>query len=77
MLPEKIWAAYSGRVVRPSASMSVCQSVDSVSPKFGPLLCYLKLDFKLFHRNDHHIETMCRAQHLGCYLEGQGHSMTL
>jgi len=20
---------------------------------------------------------MCRAQHLGCYLEGQGHSMTL
>jgi len=32
---------------------------------------------KLFHRNDHHIETMCRAHHLGCYLEGQGHSMTL
>jgi len=29
------------------------------------------------HRNDHHIETMCRAQHLGQYLEGQGHSMTL
>jgi len=32
---------------------------------------------KLFHRNDHHIEMTCRAQHLGCYLEGQGHSMTL
>jgi len=32
---------------------------------------------KLFHRNDHHIETTYRAQHLGCYLEGQGHSMTL
>jgi len=32
---------------------------------------------KLFHINDHHIETMCRAQHLGHYLEGQGHSMTL
>jgi hypothetical protein len=32
--------------------------------------------FKLFHRNDHYIET-CHAQHLGCYLEGQGHSMTL
>ena len=32
---------------------------------------------QLFHRNDHHIETTCRVQHLGCYLEGQGHSMTL
>jgi len=31
---------------------------------------------KLFHRNDHHVETTCRAQHLGRYLEGQGHSMT-
>jgi len=27
--------------------------------------------------NDHHIETKCRVQHMGCYLEGQGHSMTL
>ena len=25
---------------------------------------------KLFHRNDHHIETTCRV--LGCYIEGQG-----
>jgi len=32
---------------------------------------------KIFHRNDHHIETTCRAQHLGRYLEGQGHNMTL
>jgi len=32
---------------------------------------------KLFHRNDHHIKTTCHAQHLGRYLEGQGHSMTL
>jgi len=32
---------------------------------------------KLFHRNDHHIEATCRAQHLGRYLEGQGQSMTL
>jgi len=31
---------------------------------------------KIFYRNDHHIETTCRAQHLGQYLEGQGHSMT-
>ena len=35
-------------------------------------------------RNDHHIETTCRVQHLGRYLEGQGrylegqgHNMTL
>jgi len=29
---------------------------------------------KLFHRNDHHIRTPCRKQHLGRYLESQGHS---
>jgi len=33
--------------------------------------------FKLFHRNDHLIETTCREQHLGRYLEGQGHIMTM
>jgi len=32
---------------------------------------------QLFHINDHHIKTTSRVQHLGCYLEGQGHSMTL
>jgi len=32
---------------------------------------------KIFHSNDHHIETTCRAQHLGRYLEGQCQSMTL
>jgi len=32
---------------------------------------------KIFHRNDHHIETTCSTQHLSRYLEGQGHSMTL
>ena len=32
---------------------------------------------KIFHRNDHHIGTTCRAQHLDHYLKGQGHSMTL
>jgi len=30
----------------------------------------------LFHINDYHIEMTCRAQNLGRYLEGQGHSMT-
>jgi hypothetical protein len=32
---------------------------------------------QLFHRNDHQIETTCRAKHLGRYLEGQDHSITL
>jgi hypothetical protein len=32
---------------------------------------------QLFHRNDHHIGKTCHAQHLGRYLESQGHSMTL
>jgi len=32
---------------------------------------------KLFHMNNHHIETTCRAHHLVCYHEDHGHSMTL
>jgi len=32
---------------------------------------------KLFHRNEHHIESPCCERHLGRYLKGQGHSMTL
>jgi hypothetical protein len=32
---------------------------------------------KLFHRNDHHIETTSRVQHLGCVPQVQHHSMTL
>jgi len=31
---------------------------------------------QLFYIIDHPIDTTCRAQHLGRYLEGQGHSMT-
>jgi len=33
--------------------------------------------WKLFYRNDHHVETTCRAQNLGSCLKGQGHSATL
>jgi len=32
---------------------------------------------QLFHRNDDRIETTFHVQDLGCYLEGQGQSMTL
>jgi len=32
---------------------------------------------KLVHINDHHINKTCGKQHLGRYLEGQGHTMTL
>jgi len=32
---------------------------------------------KQLHRIDHNIEKPCRKQHLGRYLEGQSHSMTL
>jgi len=32
---------------------------------------------KLLHINDYHIETTCREQDLGRFLEGQCHSMTL
>jgi len=43
-----------------------------------PITLLFEVGFrKRFHRNDYHIETTCCAQHLGHYLEGQGHSMTL
>jgi len=43
-----------------------------------PITLLFEVGFKkIFHRNDCHIETTCRAQYLGRYLEGQGHSMTL
>jgi len=32
---------------------------------------------QLVHSNDNQIETTCRMQHFGCYIEGQGNSMTL
>ena len=37
----------------------------------------MKLDLIIFRRNDPHIETPCYAQHLVCYLIGQGYSLTL
>jgi len=44
---------------------------------FNWSLKFKNLILKLFHRKDHHIKAQCRKQHLGCYLESQGHSMTL
>jgi len=35
------------------------------------------LILKLFHVNDHHVETTCREQNMGRYLEGQCYSITL
>jgi len=31
---------------------------------------------KIFHKNDHHIETTCLVQDLSRYLKGQGHNIT-
>jgi len=83
--PKDFGGAYSRRLVclsvRQSVSPSVCQSV---SPSVRPYDSCPANNFviwsrisKLFYRNDHHIDTTCRAQHLGPYLEGQGHSATL
>jgi len=41
------------------------------------LLFEVPFKIKLFHRNDHDIESPCREQFLGCYLEGQGHNIAL
>ena len=74
--PKYFGGAYSRRVVCPSIRPSVSQSVRPSVRPYVPNSCqthYFVICswiLKLFHRNDHHIETMCRAQHLGRYLEG-------
>jgi len=75
---EHIVAALSVRPsVRQSVSLSVRQSVrTSHSCPAHNFVIWSRIS-KLFYRNDLHVETTCRAQHLGTYLEGQGHSTTL
>ena len=87
MIPEKkigehIAAALS---VRPSVRPSACPSVrPCVSPSVRTSHSCPAHNFviwsrisKLFYSNNHHVETTCRVQNLGPYLEAQGHSMTL
>ena len=56
-----------------SVHPSVCQSHSCPAHNF---VIWSQIS-KLFYRYDHHVETTCHVQHLGPYLEGQGHSMTL
>ena len=72
-IPKHFGVAYSRRLVRPSVSSSVRTSHSCPAHNF----VFCNRISKLFHRNDHHVETTCRAQHLGPFLEGQGHSATL
>jgi len=59
------------------AVLSVCQSVrTSHSCPANNFVIWSQI-LKLLYRNDHPVETTCRAQHFGPYLEGQGHSATL
>ena len=71
---EHIVAALS---VRPSVRSSVRQSVRTTHSCPAHNFVIWSGISKLFYRNDHHVETTCRAQHLGPYLEGQDHSLTL
>jgi hypothetical protein len=59
--------------------MVVHQSVRTDVPNMWPAHNFVIWSgiFQLFHRNDHHIETACRVQHLGRYFEGEGRNMTL
>ena len=75
--PNNFGVAYSRRLVRPSVRLSVRPSVCTSHSCLAHNFVIRSLISKLFHRNDHHVETTCRAQHVGPYLEGQGHSMTL
>jgi len=79
MLPEKFRGSilFSRRLVRPSVRPSV-RPYDRTTHSCPAhnFVTWSRIK-KIFHRNDHHIETTCRAQHLGSYLKGQGHSATL
>jgi len=68
--PKQIGGAYSRRLVRPSVSLSVRTSHSCPAHN---IVIWSRIS-KLCYRN---VETTCRVQHLGPYLEGQGHSMTL
>jgi len=75
------WSPYWDDVSRatfgslPLRSRSQCHLAANSCPAHN-IVIWSRIS-KTFHRNYHHIETTCRAQHLGRYLEGQGHSMTL
>jgi len=79
--PRKISREHTvaGLSVRQSFSQSVRQSVRTSHscPAHNFVSSIWSWISKLLYRNDHHVETMCRAQHLGRYLEGQGHGITL
>jgi len=78
---SQIWSPYWDDVSRatfgslPWRSMSQHDLAAKSCPAYNFVIWSRIL--QLFHRNDHHNETTCHAQHLGHYLEGQGHSMTL
>jgi len=79
MLPEKKSREHTvaGLSVRPSVSPSVRQSVRTSHscPAHNFVTSIWSWISKLLYRNEHHVKIICRAQHLGRYLEGKGHSI--
>jgi len=71
--PKNFGGAYSRRLVNQSVSLSVRMSHSCPAHNF---VIWSGIS-KLFYRNDHHVETTCCPQHLGHFLEGQGHSIIL
>jgi hypothetical protein len=65
--PRKISGEHvvPGLSVHPSVTPSIRMYVPNSCPSHNFVIWSRIL--QLFHRNNHHIETTCRAQHLGCF----------
>jgi len=71
--PKIFGGAYSRRLVRPSVSPPVSPYVPN---RVRPITSLFKSDFKTFSKEwSPYWDDVSRAN-FGCYLEGQGHSMT-
>ena len=72
------WSPYGDEVTRATFWSLPERSMTFQQNRVQPITSLFEVRFYNYFTNiNHHIETTCRAQHFGCYFEGQGYSMTL